>query len=361
MVALNAICPYFTMFPLDFPKGILDRHAKREQRVLDPFCGRGTTNFAARLSGLDTLGVDSNSVAAAVTAAKLVPAKAKTVVSVAQNIIESIPSVRMPQGEFWELAYHQRVLQVLCRLRKALLADCSSDTRVVLRGLVLGALHGPLRKGFPGYLSNQCTRTFAPKPNYAIRYWRSGRQTPPSIDVLDVIRRRAERYLATGMPTCRGESRLGDSRDPSSFSMAPNRARFDWVITSPPYYGMRTYVQDQWLRHWFLGGPELVDYSTNGQLDHTSPDCFSAQLSRVWTNIAGVCHDNARLVIRFGGIRDRNVHPLDLVKHSLRGSAWQIATVRQAGTAESGRRQAHSFLKQRSVPMNEYDIWARIT
>lgn len=69
--ALNAICPYFTMFPLEFPRRILARHARTGQRVLDPFCGRGTTNFAARLAGLETLGVDSNPVAVAITAAKL--------------------------------------------------------------------------------------------------------------------------------------------------------------------------------------------------------------------------------------------------------------------------------------------------
>ena len=37
---------------------------------------------------------------------------------------------------------------------------------------------------------------------------------------------------------------------------------FSWVVTSPPYYGMRTYLQDQWLRNWFLGGSSFVDYSS---------------------------------------------------------------------------------------------------
>ena len=63
---LNAICPYFTMFPLSFPLGILDRHARKGQRVLDPFCGRGTTNFAARFLDLPALGIDSSPVAAAI-------------------------------------------------------------------------------------------------------------------------------------------------------------------------------------------------------------------------------------------------------------------------------------------------------
>jgi len=40
------------MFPLDFPLDILRKRALPGDRVLDPFCGRGTTNFAARLVGL---------------------------------------------------------------------------------------------------------------------------------------------------------------------------------------------------------------------------------------------------------------------------------------------------------------------
>ena len=39
---LNAVCPYFTMFPLEFPLRIL-AEAQADHWVLDPFCGRGTT------------------------------------------------------------------------------------------------------------------------------------------------------------------------------------------------------------------------------------------------------------------------------------------------------------------------------
>lgn len=60
------------MFPLDFPLGILKAHTTANGRVLDPFCGRGTTNFAARLVGLSSIGVDCNAVAIAATRAKLI-------------------------------------------------------------------------------------------------------------------------------------------------------------------------------------------------------------------------------------------------------------------------------------------------
>ena len=71
LTMLNGVCPYFTMFPLQFPLRILQKRAKRGDTVLDPFCGRGTTNFAARLLGLGSLGVDSSPVATAITATKL--------------------------------------------------------------------------------------------------------------------------------------------------------------------------------------------------------------------------------------------------------------------------------------------------
>ncbi len=42
-VALNAISPYYTMFPRAFPIPVLERFGGKKLRVFDPFCGRGTT------------------------------------------------------------------------------------------------------------------------------------------------------------------------------------------------------------------------------------------------------------------------------------------------------------------------------
>jgi DNA modification methylase len=162
------------------------------------------------------------------------------------------------------------------------------------------------------------------------------------------------------MPIARGESLIGDSRSPIAPLAKPLGAKFDWVITSPPYYGMRTYIQDQWLRNWFVGGSSTVDYTAQGQLSHMSPHAFSLDLANVWDNVAEVCKPGARLVIRFGGIRDRNLDPLEIVKHSLLCSGWRVLTVRHAGSADAGKRQADAFLTHRYEPMAEYDIWARL-
>lgn len=355
--ALNGICPYFTMFPLDFPLEILRKGASSRDWVLDPFCGRGTTNFACRLLGLRSVGIDSNPVATAITASKLVDTSVAAIMREARNIAATSLPVSIPDGQFWKWAYHRDTLERLCRFREVFLHDCRSPARIALRGIMLGALHGPKQKAFPAYFSNQCPRTYAPKPAYSIRFWRDRGLKPQRVDILTVIERRATRYYSS-LPTGIGVCRLADSRQPESVQPVASRGHFKWIITSPPYYGMRTYRPDQWLRNWFLGGLETVDYTNEDQVVHSSPEAFAANLRAVWINVAEVSVSNARMVIRFGGIRDRRANPLDIIKSSLAGSGWRIQTIRQAGTASAGKRQADAFLRNQSNPLAECDVWA---
>ena len=357
--ALNGICPYFTMFPLEFPLRILEAKAKQNDSVLDPFCGRGTTSFAARLLGLGSLGVDSSPVATAITSAKLANAGVSDILSEAQDILSHQRATHIPAGEFWKWAYHPDVLAELCRFRTAFIEDCSSSARTALRGIILGALHGPRQKTFQSYFSNQSPRTYAPKPSYATRFWKRRNCAPAKVDPLDIIERRASRYYGS-LPDGKGGVRLGDSRVARNLVPDCGNPRFSWIITSPPYYGMRTYIPDQWLRHWFLGGPDRVDYTNECQLLHSSPDEFARDLRTVWNNAAGVSAPDATMVVRFGGITARRTDPRELAKASFRNSAWRLTTIKRAGSAREGKRQADAFLRNRTNPVVEFDLWARL-
>jgi len=355
--ALNAVCPYFTMFPLDFPYRIFDRYASRGDAVLDPFAGRGTTLYAARLHGLPAYGIDSNPVAVAISQAKLANTSTGRVVRACKTILADYKSAKqVPSGKFWRLAFHEDALHTLCRLREGLIDNCDSDSRKALRAIILGALHGPLNKGEPSYFSNQCPRTFAPKPAYAVNFWTTRHLLPPDVDVVAIIRRRANRCFADEGTTGTGLAIQGDSQKASTFVLPK---RVSWIVTSPPYYGMRTYIPDQWLRWWFLGGPDTVDYSNAHQLAHTSQAVFCEGLRQVWTNCAGVAKPGCRLVVRFGAINDRKIDPARLIKESLDDSPWRLLTLRNAGSASAGKRQADQFVKS-SDAIEEYDVWARL-
>src|SRR6266850_529225 len=95
VLLLNGVCPYYTMFPLDFPLKRL-RNARPGEWVIDPFCGRGSTNYAARLLGLPSVGVDSNPVAAAIAEAKLVATTPEWIVRTCKRILETTSVSRTP-------------------------------------------------------------------------------------------------------------------------------------------------------------------------------------------------------------------------------------------------------------------------
>ncbi|WP_438042078.1 DNA methyltransferase [Sorangium sp. So ce128] len=354
--ALNAVCPYYTMYPLDFPLRVLEQYGKRGDWVIDPFCGRGTTNFAARLRKMPSVGVDSSPVAAALAQAKLATATPSGVTASARAILKAAKEpTSLPTGEFWRLAYHEHTLVQICQVREALLADCSSDTRILLRAIVLGALHGPRPKGAPSYFSNQSPRTFAPKPKYAVKFWTARGMQPVDVDVLSIIKTRADRYLTEPPPNVGGKVLLGDSRVADTFTDTP-KARF--VVTSPPYFGMRTYLPDQWLRLWFLGGPDYVEYrQPEGQLEHSGADHFAAEMGRVWKNVAKHTTNDARLIIRYGGIHDRDAVPMDVLKKSLVDSGWRMKTAKAVPDSDSGRRQVRQFQAVPKKAITEHDVY----
>jgi len=348
------------MFPLEFPLAILAKH-KQARLVLDPFCGRGTTLYAARHHGIRAVGIDCSPVAVAISKAKLASFSVEKPLTLAKRILETGDALDVPEGPFWRLAFHPNTLRDICRLRTGLLQVRDSDSAVLLRAAVLGVLHGPTTK-VRSYLSNQMQRTFSPKPDYAVRFWKERNLKPLYVDVLAALQRKLER-IASGEYTVisRGwrDVHSGDSAQASSFHAVPSGV--DLVITSPPYYGMRTYVPDQWLRNWFLGGPAHVDYSDPGDLPSSSPADFAKALGRTWANAVSKRSDDFRLFVRFGVIPSRVVNARRLLLDSLdeSGQRWKVISMRNAHTADAGKRQVGQ-MRTHTDAVGEFDLHAAL-
>lgn len=356
VLRLNAVCPYYTMFPLDFPLQQLAAHPEAT-RVLDPFCGRGTTLYAARLAGLPSVGIDINPVAAAIAQAKLIQVTPGSVVRLARQILDGGMRGVVPDGEFWQWCFEQETLRELVTLREALL-EMSTPTAAMLRAIMLGILHGPRNKNLPSYLSNQMPRTYASKPAYAVKFWTKRDMEPVRVPTLEVIERRAARLLDAAPLAHGGKVYLGDSVE----TLNGLRQKFDLVVTSPPYYGMRTYVADQWLRSWFLGGPPEVPYGTHGQIARQpNQEAFIQALAEVWAAAAHRCHRGARLAIRFGALPSARTDPEQMLLASVKESkaGWVVQEVRQAGTPTKRNRQAEQFGKAGSA-IDEIDLVAEL-
>lgn len=358
--SLNAICPYFTMFPLEFPLGALSR-VPDSGTVVDPFCGRGTTLYAARATKRQTFGVDCSSVAVAISKAKLATASKSDVLDLARNLLEHSNDVDLPRGRFWRLAYKPTVLKKICALRMGLLTDTSHEA-AILRALVMGVLHGPVT-GVGSYLSNQMQRTFAPKPDYAVQFWTKRDLKAPKVDVLAAIERKADHVFRSPafdfQKTSLSDVAHGDAGEMSTWKHAP--AAIDAVITSPPYYGMRTYVPDQWLRNWFVGGPDTVDYSDDGRVPSSSPDVFAKGLAKVWDRIGAHAGDCLHMFVRFGVLPSRKIDARELLFQSFEESRynWKRVYTKSASTASKGRRQA-AQMREPDTAETEFDTHLRL-
>ncbi len=358
--ALNAICPYYTMFPLEYPFRILRRHRREEPVVYDPFCGRGTTIYAARHLGLQAWGTDTSPIAVAIAKAKLAVSGVDEILDLATSLAKRTPK-RLPETEFFRKAYRQKTLKEICAVREGLLGlKEETDASILLRAAMLGCLHGPRNKHIEeaGYFSNQMPRTFSTKPDYSVEYWKNKGLIAPRVNILNVLKRKLTRIKDIGKRPegLEGHVMCADARTVSLRRTIHKSTSL--VVTSPPYYGMRTYVEDQWLRMWFLGGQETVMYGNASQITHGSQESFINELAMVWDNISQSDAEKVDLYIRFGSVPSMKSDPRKIIKSSLAQSGdWELVSVRNASDAHEGRRQAEQMGMSSNAAV-EYDFHA---
>jgi len=120
---------------------------------------------------------------------------------------------------------------------------------------------------------------------------------------------------------------------------------------------MKTYVEDQWLRNWFLGGTDYVDYGNSNQLTHSGQDSFAESLGAVWRNMARSRSESLDMYVRFGAIPSSRADAKKLMLASLEssGERWRVVSIRTAETASSGKRQAQQMTAESDAIM-EYDF-----
>ena len=356
--AFNAICPYFTMFPLEYPLNIIKKHASNYPVILDPFCGRGTTVYAARRFKFTAYGFDTSPVATAIAQAKLASATLTSVMSLAEELIAKSP-LEVPETPFFQGAFSDLTLRQVCSLREGLMLAQQTNEVAILRAAALGCLHGPMpvAGGSPSYFSNQMPRTFSSKPDYSVRFWKQRSMRPPRVSVTEILWKKLSRIKDIDSHSAGQLSnvRCEDARNTASYDNVP---RVTLTITSPPYYGMRTYVEDQWLRNWFVGGPPTIGYGNDQQLRHTGHEIFISELAKVWQNVRSASAPKAHLYVRFGAIPSIKSDPREILKTSLqKAGGWTLISVRNAKTAEEGKRQADQ-MRNLSHPAVEFDFHA---
>ena len=300
------------------------------QFVLDPFCGRGTTPFQAMLLGRNAVACDTNNVAICLTLAKTHAPSLDEVLERIQELEYRYTLGRRGHeearfrelGEFFQLAFAKGVLSRLLYLREAL--KWKEDQRdCMIAALVLGALHGEVTKS-GSYLSNQMPRTISTKPKYSIRFWKKRSLYPADIEVFELLRKRAKFRYESSVPTGRALVYHDDMRALPA-RLQGKDCDIVCAVTSPPYFDVTHFEEDQWLRLWFLGGrPEPVRNGSIGEGRYSFEDKYWSFLGDTWRMFDSVICPKGHVVLRIGsrkqGPRELEITCAVLRRHSSAGA-----------------------------------------
>lgn len=305
--SLHSICPYFAMFPEDFARKHIESFTNENEYVFDPFSGRGTTLLEALLMGRQAIATDINPVAYCISGAKAQAPCLEALLSELERLHKSYAklSQRMLEKECFDLppffhrAFYHTTLWEILFLRRVLNWRTDALHRFIAT-LILGSLHGEMSS--PSYFSNQMPRTISTKPKYSLEYWKRHSLWPHKRDVFSILKSRAEFRLSGVIPQERGQVALQDAREAAA-AFPSLRKKIRAVITSPPYFNVTNYEEDQWLRLWFLGHESHPTYQKISKDDrYVKKERYWQFLREVWTGIAPLLQNNAILACRMGAI-----------------------------------------------------------
>lgn len=248
------------------PGTLIPFFAKEGAVVLDPFCGSGTTGVESVRLGRSFIGIDTNPVALLMTNAKLSfpdPAQLKKVIDDVIGRAESLFGVREvpehPRVDELLSWYHPETMNTLNRLLMSILEVKSELFRDALLSVFSGILKNCSSQGKHwGWVCDNVK----PKPfeivfkdaisifaGAANDYLKFSKISFESVKVHNPDIKRSEvrgRYnLHHG--SCVDELRR----------IKPNSV--DFVMTSPPYYGVADYVKSQRLTYLWFDLESLAD------------------------------------------------------------------------------------------------------
>ncbi|HSU72922.1 MAG TPA: DNA methyltransferase, partial [Candidatus Binatia bacterium] len=138
--------------------------------------------------------------------------------------------------------YHPDTYKQLRALQKQLI-DTPVDT--LIKAIILGRLHGHSPSFFSVWTFNVISLSAE-----QIKAQSAKRGAKPTFrDVRPSILKKAQTILRDTIPTV-GESNIIEA---PAQKLPLESGTVDLVVTSPPFLGVVNYIDDNWLRFWFLG------------------------------------------------------------------------------------------------------------
>ncbi|MBX3391110.1 MAG: hypothetical protein KF787_00540 [Phycisphaeraceae bacterium] len=340
---LHSLCSYQGKFKPAIAHWLVRTFVPKGGAVLDPLGGVGTVAFEAALAGAWAVSNDKSPFASTIAAAKLMPPSLDAAEAALEGLAARMQSVRLvaadkKAAEFGlngavSAYYHPETLEEVLRARKVFAEDPGhSSADKFIWASVLHILHG--NRPYALSRTSHPVTPFNPSGPFIYK------------SLIEKTRDRVRRALREQLPPefRPGVSHHGDFRElPARYA-----DRFDAVITSPPFIGMR-FDRPNWLRLWFCGWTEADFHVTSqGYLERQqtrSMDCYR----EFYDATARMIRRGGTLVVHLGsGGRDRMLERLiELGSEAftfVRRIDEDVSDVEKHGIRDKGMTSAQHFL-----------------
>jgi hypothetical protein len=253
---LHQVAPYVGKLKSSIARSLVQKYSNKGDLVVDPFAGAGTIVLEAALAGRRAFGSDISPYARVLSNAKLFPPRClRDAIRRAERALDSaaqLPSPDLRRVPSWVRAFfHPTTLKEVITFAQI----CREPGHEFLMACFLGILHHQ-RPGFLSYPSS-----------HLVPYLRDKKYPESDFPEMYSYRELRPRLLAK---ITRVFTRFSDSSSVTDLTFRRGTiehitlpAKFDSLITSPPYMNALDYGRDNRLRLWFID-PRLVRSVDNG-------------------------------------------------------------------------------------------------
>ena len=163
--------------------------------------------------------------------------------------------------------------------------------------------------------------------------------------------------LGHSLPKLRGSVRCRDARKAAT-GFRKLRGSVSLIVTSPPYLDTTHYGEDQWLRLWFLGGPERPTAKATSDDRYRNREQYWQFLTESWAGCADLLKDDSVIVVRIGGTSLNKEDLLNGLGKSLRIGLtdFDVSEMGTGVTTEIRNRQTNAFRPGTTRTRYEHDF-----
>lgn len=233
---------------------LIERFSEKDDLVLDPFCGSGTTLLEACLLERNAVGIDINPLASLISKVKTTPLDASKLDLAIRFLVGRLKDsgsramVDFPNIDYW---FCEQAKEELSKIKFCIETGGEFDENI--RDFMLVSFSSIIRKS--SYADPRMAKTY--KSKRVLKKIKDGWVPLPLQYFEDALRRNFERITTTSInANLRNHFAkvfTGDAKAAQSILKRNGIGKVDLIVTSPPYINAQDYFRSYKLELWWLG------------------------------------------------------------------------------------------------------------